>query len=166
MNHNTLSIITPDAANDAYADGIRKTRKLRQQAEMIRRIADALGSCYITKRLDAKLAELFPGFYAAVIVDRRYTVRKYITIHKRQAVGCVDDLNITLTGDDNRIDADALRKHADSIDAEAATLEDKLTRLYENVSKYNALAVAYAAVFDELDDLIEGMVHKDWGLRK
>ena len=165
MSNYTLRLISIEEANTAYADGIRKARRLRKRAGAVRKIAAALGGAYITKRLEQRLEKMFPGLRAS-LHKTSYNHRRYINIHDPARPDYREDMEIMLhEGEDRRINAAAMLKDAAGIEAEAAALEAKLARFTSTVCQYNALATAYAGMLDDLGGIVEGLPYSDWSLR-
>ena len=167
MSQYTMNIISDDEANAAYARGVREARRLRERARAVRRIADALDGAYITKRLDVKLRELFPDASYIGVGKDRYNNRKEVHLHPYRNMSYNDAWYINLHGgDDNRVDGEAMRKDADRNDAEAARKDDELTRLYSIICQYNALAKAYAGIYDSLRAFHSEIPGADWNFRR
>lgn len=166
MSHYTMNLISDDEANTAYAKGVREARRLRERAKAVRRIADAVDGAYITKRLDAKLHELFPDASYIGVGKDRFSNRKEVHFHPCRNTSYDDAWYINLHGEDgNRVDGEAMRKDADQNDAEAARMEDELARLYTIICQYNALARAYAGIYDSLRAFHSEIPGADWCLR-
>jgi len=161
----SFSLITPEAANGIYADGIRKARQLREKAAATRKIADALDGAFITVRLENKLSGIFPAYRVHIYKDS-YSPRKFVSLHLREAQTYGEDWTIYLYNTDNRVNAEPIRKNADDLDAQAAAIEKALDSFFSTVGQYNAIATAYAGVFKQLHPLIEDMIWPDWNLNR
>lgn len=165
MSTYSMNCISVEDANTAYFSASRKVRRLREQAETARKIADALDGAYITKRLDARLRELLPDMAIACITRDSYSSRKYALVN---AVNwsCANAWHIDLhAGDDNRVNAELIRKDAAYNDELASRIEASMARFTEIVSTYNALATAYAGIYDELNVFFSELVYADYSKR-
>ena len=162
----SMSLISAEKANEAYSNAVRKARLLRQRAAAERAIAENLDGAYITKRLDPKLHALFPDA-KSTFISKYYGGRKYAHIHPA-GVHCYSDAwDIDLwEGDDNRVNGEQIKRAAKHSDDEAAEIEKAVERFAEIIGTYNALATAYAGIYDELHVLISDTVYADYSARK
>ena len=165
MSSYSMNCISTDDANSAYFAGVRKARRLRERAAAVRAIAAALDGAYITKRLEPKLREMFPGMRSACIDKDTYSARKYVYLHDGTG-SYYDAWHIDLrAGDDNRVNGEQMKQNAAHDDEEAAQIEAALARFTEIVCQYNALATAYAGIYDELNIFFSELVYADYSKR-
>ena len=165
----TMNTISAEDANTAFAKGVRDARRLRERARVARIIADGLDGAYITKRLDAKLEELLP----ADICEKAYISAigagslKYVHVRPVGVQNYNDCWDIALwNGDDKRVNGAKIREGAQKDEERAAGIEKGLERFHEIVGTYNALATAYAGIYDELHVFFEELVYADYNARK
>lgn len=165
----TMNRIGAEDANAAYARGVREARRLRERARVARMIADGLDGAYISKRLDAKLQELMP----ADICETAYISAigagslKYVHVRPVGVQNYNDCWDIPLwNGDDKRVNGEKIREGAGKDEEKAADIEKGLERFHEIVGTYNALATAYAGIYDELHMFFEELVYADYSARR
>ena len=161
----TMNLIGTEEANRAYSKAVRDARLLRERAAAERIIADALDGAYITKRLDAKLAELLPAerYEHAFISAIGAGSLKYV--HVRPAgVHCYNDCwDIPLWNDDDkRVNGEKIKESA----KRDATIDKALERFTEIVGTYNALATTYAGIYDDLRVFFDELVYPDYSARR
>lgn len=165
MSTYTMNLISIEDANSAYAMAVRKARRLHERAAAVRIIAAALDGAYITRRLDARLRELFPDTRTVCVSKDSYSARKYVYMHDG-ACNYSDAWHIDLrAGDDNRVDGERMKQDAARDEQEAAGIEAGLIRFTEIVCQYNALATAYAGIYDELHAFFPELVYADYSRR-
>ena len=168
MSSYSMNIIGLEDANKAYSKAVREARLLHERAKVERMIADALDGAYITKRLDAKLAELLP----AEICERAYISAigagslKYVHVHPAGVRDYNECWDIALwNGDDKRVNGEKIKKAAQGHEDEAAKIEKALEHFTELVGTYNALATAYAGIYDGLHVFFDELVYADYSAR-
>lgn len=169
MSTYSMNTIGLEDANNAYSKAVREARLLRERAKVERLIADALDGAYITKRLDAKLAKLLP----AAICERAYISAigagslKYVHVHPVGVHSYDECWEIALwNGDGKRVNGEKIKKAAQGHEDEAAKIEKALERFTELVGTYNALATAYAGIYDDLYVFFDNLVYADYSARK
>lgn len=169
MSTYSMNTISLEDANKAYSKAVREARLLRERAKVERMIADALDGAYITKRLDAKLAELLP----AGICERAYISAigagslKYVHVHPVGIHSYDECWEIALwNGDEKRVNGEKVRKAAQGHEDEAGKIEKALEHFAELVGTYNALATAYAGIYDDLHVFFDELVYADYSARK
>ena len=142
---------------------------LRERAAAERIIAEELDGAYITKRLDAKLAELLPveRYERAYISAIGAGSLKYVHIHPSGVHSYNECWDIALwNGDDKRVNGEKIKQAAKGHEEQAALIEKTLERFAEIVGTYNALATAYAGIYDDLHMFFDDLVYADYNARR
>lgn len=163
----SMSIIGAEKASEAYFNAARKARLLRERADAERTIAEALDGAYITKRLDAKLRELLPTAQYVCVSKSSYGADKYVHVHPGNVHSYDECWDIYLgNNDNNRVNGEKIKQAATSSENEAAEIEKALEHFTELVGTYNALATAYAGIYDDLHVFFDELVYADYSARK
>ena len=169
MSSYSMNIIGLEDANKAYSKAVREARMLRERAAAERIIAEELDGAYITKRLDVKLAELLPvdRYERAYISAIGAGSLKYVHIHPAGVHSYNECWDIALwNGDDKRVNGEKIKQAAKGHEEQAALIEKTLGRFAEIVGTYNALATAYAGIYDDLHMFFDNLVYADYNARR
>lgn len=163
----SFRLIDIDDANQAYADAVSKIRRLRARAAAGRKIAEVLDGAYISKRLDQELKRLFPEARTACIDKDTYCARKYVYVMPGNEYSYAHawHFNIHKEGE-KRINGALLKSNAERDEEEARQIEEGLVKFSALVCQYNALATAYAGIYDDLNTFFNDLIGADWSLRK
>lgn len=163
----SFNLIDIDDANQAYADAISKVRRLRARAAAGRRIAEALDGAYISKRLDPELKRLFPLSRTACIDKDTYCARRYVYVMPENEHVYAHAWHFIIHKDgEKRVNGALLKSSAERDEEEARQIEEGLARFSALVCQYNALATAYAGIYDDLSTFFKDLINADWSLRK
>lgn len=128
--------ISPETANEAYAQAAKNAEQSRTLARLYDCLADHLGGAFITCKLADKAAKVFPA----------YNVRYFKYYGGRKALILTDKADKQQSyslglgpKEDRYLNADALRKEAERERQQAATYQAALADFWEYLGRYNVL---------------------------
>lgn len=164
MSYNTLKAIDAEALETARKKALADIGKERREAAALRIMADKLNGQYITKRIEPQLVSLFPGAVRAYM-SQSYDHVDVTISYSASNYNDRDYLTICSTSN-RRIDPAAMIARAEQKEKEARSLEAALEHIEPLVDAYNAIAIHFAEIRDDVERFFPEIPYADWGLER
>lgn len=128
-----------DRAAEAYNAAAQRVERYRWNAKAIRKVAAALDGAFVSSRLEAKVAPLFPDCKVHYY-KQDFNGQKFIYIQRPNEIYAhVPHIRIAMK-DERHVSAAALIEQAEWYEKNVKTISESLEGFFEYLGQYNVLA--------------------------
>jgi len=151
----SMSIIQPENLAAAKEKGGFRLRQERRRASTLRALGENLDGAYITKRLEPKLAAMFPDARRVYLSAESFTDWVVLNVAYPDVDSYDDYIQVRMCrANERRLDGKSMLEQAEQAEADLRRRESRFSLLDEAAAAYNSLADSYAKLWPYLKDFL------------